>query len=816
MRLALVLLLVARVAAAVDDPASFVNPFAGTDARNVDFGTGGGAGNTFPGAVAPFGMIQWSPDTVPGIAAPAGGYSWPDTVMRGFSLTHLSGPGCNVFMDVPILPTVEPIVTVPSKAGTYEVAPEYLPRFDHAEEDASPGFYRVRLDPGTSEAIDVELAARTRSGVGRFTFPASPAASVLVNAGGSAMANGDVDITVDPLAGEIAGSVSAGQFCYHRNRYTLHFTIRFDRPFAAFGTWADGALQPSSTAATGHADSPIHFRPISGLAVPPTVSNTVPVGAWASFDTTLDPVVRARVGLSYVSVDGARANLAAETPDADVDAVRAETRAAWNAALARIDVAGGDDATTRTFYTMLYHALLAPTVFSDVDGAYPGMDGRLQRTDGWTKYANVSGWDVYRAQVPLLAMLEPSRASDLVRSLLADARESGWLPKWPVANGQTDVMVGDPAAVIIAGAHALGARDFDTAEALAALVKGGTQTGVSDNAEYIQRQGLDDYLRLGWVPHDGTEATNGASTSGILGSTDVVWGSAATTLEYAIADFSISRFAAAVGERRTARPFLRRSGGWRRLLNRETGYLEPRYADGAFVDGFDPHVLEGFAEGNAAQYRWMVPFDPSGLIGALGGAKKVAPLLDHHFQKLDDGPLSEFAFLGNEPQMGVPWLYDWLGQPWKTQRVVREAMLTLFDATPAGYTGNDDLGAMSAWWVFGALGFYPAIPAEGIFALGSPLFPETTLRLPGGDVVITADGAAPDAPYVQRMRVGGRKWERPWLRWEQLACGTRIDVDLGATPNPKWGRARRHAPPSFASSGRVTAPPRAPRCGSAE
>jgi predicted alpha-1,2-mannosidase len=811
-RALLLALLVVRIAGAVDDPAQYVNTFTGTGQRNVDFGTGGGAGNTFPGAVAPFGMIQWSPDTVPAADAAAGGYSYGDDVIRGFSLTHLSGPGCPVFMDVPILPTVTPIATVPSVAGTYEVAPEYLPVFDHADEDAAPGWYRVRLDPGTPEAIDVELAARTRSAVGRFTFPATTAASVLVNAGGSAMANGDVAIAVDSMANEISGSVRAGQFCYHRNRYTLYFTIRFDRPFAASGTWSAGALSPGSSAASGHVDAPFHLRPLSGFDLPPTTSNTVPVGAWASFDTTVDAVVRARVGISWVSVDAARANLAAETPDADIDAVRAETRAAWNEALGRIDVAGGAPSSTRTFYTMLYHALLAPSVFSDVDGAYVGMDGAPQQADGWTKYANVSGWDVYRAQVPLVAMLQPRRASDLVRSLLADARESGWLPRWPVANGQTDVMVGDPAAAIIAGAYALGARDFDTGEALAAMVRGGTETGTSDNAEYVERQGLADYLRLGWVPHDGSELSSGASTS-MFGSTSNVWGSAATTIEYAVADFAISRFAAATGDRRTARTFLRRSGGWKRLLNRATGYLEPRRADGSFVDGFDPHGLEGFAEGNAAQYRWQVPFDPAGLVDALGGAKKVLPLLDHHFQELDAGPLSEFAFLGNEPEMSVPWLYDWLGQPWKTQRVVRAAMTTLFDDTPAGYTGNDDLGAMSAWYVFAALGLYPAIPADGVFALGSPLFPEATLRLPGGDVVIHGAGAAADAPYVQSLRLDGRRWDKPWLRWEQLACGTTLEFTLGAAPNPRWGRARRLAPPSFPAGGRVAPPRKPPRCG---
>ncbi|HEV7735145.1 MAG TPA: GH92 family glycosyl hydrolase [Candidatus Binatia bacterium] len=795
----------------MSDPAAFVNPFTGTDTRSVDFGTGGGAGNTFPGAVAPFGMIQWSPDTVPGEAASAGGYSYPDSVIRGFSLTHLSGAGCPVFQDVPILPTVTPVVSSPSVTGTYEVAPEYLPSFDHADEDAAPGWYRVRLDPGTAEAIDVELAARTRSAVGRFVFPATTAANVLVNAGGSAMANGDVALAVDPMASEVSGSVAAGQFCYHRNRYTLYFTVRFDRPFAAWGTWTGPAVSPGSTSASGHTDAPFHLRPLSGLPPPPKDSNTVPVGAWATFDTTLDQTVRARVGISYVSVEAARANLAAETPDADVAAVAAETRVAWNDLLGRIAVDGGTPSATRTFYTMLYHSLLAPTVFSDVDGTYPGMDGQQQRIDGWTKHANVSGWDVYRAQVPLLALLDPTRASHLVRSLLADARESGWLPRWPVANGHTDVMVGDPATSIIAGAHALGARDFDTADALVAMVKGATQTGVSANAEYVQRQALADYLRLGWVPHDGTEASSGADTS-MFGSTSAVWGSAATTLEYAVADFAIARFAAAVGDRRAARTFQRRSGGWRRLLNRATGYLEPRYASGVFVDGFDPIGGEGFVEGNAAQYRWMVPFDVGGLVTALGGRRTTAALLDTHLERLDEGPLSSYAFLGNEPEQGVPWLYDWLGQPWKTQRVVRDAMATLFDDSPAGYTGNDDLGAMSAWYVFGALGLYPAIPAEGIFALGSPLFPETTLRLAGGDVVITAPGAADGVPYVQGLRLNGRRYDRPWLRFEQLACGARLDFTLAATPDQRWGSARRLAPPSFAPNARPPARRLSVRC----
>ncbi len=626
MRAAWIVLVLAVATTAPADVADQVDVFAGTAARAADFGTGGGAGNTFPGAVLPFGMLAWSPDTFPGRINFAGGYSWDESRIRGFSLTHLSGTGCAVFQDVPILPTVVPVTVSPSVAGSYDVEPRFVPEFSHDDETGAPGYYRVRLDPGTPQAIDVELTARTRSGIARLTFPASSTASVLVNAGGSAMANGDVALAVSPAGREIAGSVSAGQFCYHRNRYTLYFAMRFSRPFAAWGTWQGQALAPGGVAGVAHTDAPFHLKGVPGSPDLPHTSNTAQAGAWATFDTTADAVVLVRVGVSYVSVAAARRNLDAELPAFDFDRVHTDATTTWNAALRRIVV---DDQApeARTFYTMLYHALLAPTVFGDVDGAYAGMDGTTHQADGWVPYANFSGWDVYRTQLPLLALLDPARTSDMVRSLLANARESGWLPRWPVANGQTDVQVGDPAAQIIAGAWALGARGFDVREALAALVHGATETGTSPNAEYVERQGLADYLRLGWVPHDGTETSSGATTS-IFGSTSGVWGSAATTLEYAGADFAIARLAAAAGDTDVYATFLRRAGGWRKLFDRDAGYIVPRYASGAFKSPFDPTSLEGFVEGDAAQYTWLVPFDVAGLARRLGGRRRALARLD--------------------------------------------------------------------------------------------------------------------------------------------------------------------------------------------
>jgi predicted alpha-1,2-mannosidase len=375
-------------------------------------------------------------------------------------------------------------------------------------------------------------------------------------------------------------------------------------------------------------------------------------------------------------------------------------------------------------------------------------------------------------------------------------------------------MVGDPADPIIAGAWALGARHFDVGEALAAMVKGATQTGTSPNASYVERQGLADYLRLGWVPHDGTESSSGATTT-MFGDTAGVWASASTTLEYAVADFAVARVAAAAGDRATYRTFMRRSAGWRHLYNPASGYLEPRYASGAFKEGLDLLGGEGFAEGDAPQYTWMVPFDPAGLFAQLGGRRAAAARLDRHLEKLNEGPRSPNAFLGNEPELGVPWLYDWLGQPWKTQRVVRRAIRTLFDDSPAGYPGNDDLGTMSAWYVFGALGLYPAVPGTDVLALASPLFPDTVIHLAGGDVHVVAPAASADTPYVRRLTVGRRRHGRPWLSLDAIACGARLRFDLTAEPEPRWGAGRRHAPPSFGAGSPFPRPKRARTCGHA-
>lgn len=782
------------------DLTRYVDTFSGSAESSPNFGTGGGAGNTYPGAVAPFGMLAWSPDTLPGTLNFAGGYSYGDHLIRGFSLTHVSGAGCAAEQDLPFLPTTSPVTTSPAEFGSSDIDPRYEASFSHARERASPGYYRVDLDEGGGGVITSELTASTRAGAARFTYPAGSQTNLLVNAGGSATADTAASVRIDPSQRVITGSAATGRFCYQRNSYTVFFAAQFDRPFKRYGTWMKQLLEPGSTAASDSSPAALNYTPIPGgpPSLPGNPSGTAQAGAYVGFDAGRP--VEVHVGLSYVSAAAALDNLRAETGNSSFASLRAAADRRWNAALGRVRVSGGRRRDERTFYTALYHALLAPSVLSDDDGRYTGMDGRVHSAPpGHLEYANYSGWDVYRSEIPLLAMLFPHRASDMVRSLLDDEQQSGWLPKWSLESGQTDVMVGDSADPIIGDAWAFGARDFDAQAALRAMVKGATQTGVSPNAQYVERPATSEYQQLGYVPHE----ENGSSVSATLDPT-VPWGTVSTTLEYANDDYAIARFAAAAAcDTATYRSFMARSGNWQRLYDPSVGYVEPRSADGAFVAGSGATSSDDFVEGDAAQYTWMVPYDLAGLIARMGGSGRARARLDRFFARLNAGPSSTDAYLGNEPTLETPWIYDWLGRPNEAEAVVRRAILTLYGPGPGGFPGNDDLGEMSSWYVFGALGLYPEIPATPILALGSPLFKHIRIEVAGHRVLIEAPAASDGRPYVAGLTVNGRSVDRPWLSYQSLGAGATLRFELRARAR-SWGRGRRARPPSFAPT--VAAP----------
>ncbi len=778
--------------AAGRDAASWVNPFVGTDASAANYGTGGGAGNTYPGATMPFGMVQWSPDTLQSDVSYVGGYAWHDSRIRGFGLTHVSGAGCSLYGDLPFLPMTAPITASPAKPFSADLSDQFQPRFNHRNEEASPGYYRVVLDPGTPRAVTTELSATTRTGAARLTFPPGRSSSVLVNAGGSAMADRDAGVHIDQARREISGSASSGQFCYQGGDYTVYFAAVFDRPFSSYGTWQRQTLNTHGTDAHDTSALPENYGPVPGgpKHIDGDPSGTAQAGAYATFDTRAQREVNVRVGVSFVSVADARRNLAAEQPSFRFDRVRRDARAAWNDALGRIGVSGGTDAQRNIFETALYHALLQPRTFSDVDGRYPGMDGAVHVARGFTMYADFSGWDVYRTQIPLLALLLPHRVSDVIQSLLADYEQSGWLPKWSFADQQTDVMTGDPADIAISSAYAFGARSFDKTAALEAMVHGATAVGADAGQRYVERPGSLEYDARGYIAAEEEHHLGGAAA---VADPAAVWGPAATTLEYATADFAIGAFAHAVcAPAKTAKSMLHRSGNWRKVFNAADGYVEPRSATGAWTPTFDPTSGDGFVEGDAAQYTWGVLHDPAGLVRALGGRAATSKRLDRFFTKLNAGPASPYAFLGNEPTLHTPYLYDWTGEPWKAQRIVRKAMLSLYSPGPGGLPGNDDLGTMSAWWVLNALGFYPAVPGTDVLAVGAPMFPHVVLHLPGGDVRIAAPGAPRDG-YVGRLAVNGRSVDRPFVRVASLRHGGRLTFGMSRRPVPSWATS---PPPS--------------------
>jgi predicted alpha-1,2-mannosidase len=746
-------------------------------------------------------MVQWSPDTTP--AAPhSGGYDYRDHHVSGFSLTHLSGAGCAVYGDFPFLPTTEPINASPAPKPGPGLAGRFQPGFSHASEQAEPGFYSSRLKPHGGGAIGVELTATTRTGFAEFHFPKSPHASVLINAGGSAQPDDSAEVHLDPAKREITGSASSGLFCGQRPRYRVYFDAVFDRPFAASGAWQREQLLPNAENAADQVE-PASNPPVTARA-----------GAYATFDTSKRREVGVRVGISFVSVAGARRNLDAESKGKGFGAVKAGARAGWRSALDRIQVSGGSGRQLDTFYTALYHSMLAPRTFSDVGGNYIGMDGQVHRAVHRVQYADFSGWDVYRTEIPLLALLVPERAGQMVQSLLADADQSGCLPRWPYANGQSMTMVGDSSDPMIAAAAAFGAGGFDRQAALRAMLSGAEEPCFSSNGEYVERQGLTSYLAHGWVAFD--EDTNVRNANSIYGNPDSVWGSAATSLEYAIDDFAISQFAARhAGDATAYRTFIHRGANWRKLFEPGAKMIEPRYSSGAFPHPYDNLHGGGFVEGDSAQYTWMVPQDPAGLIHRLGGTGRAVQRLDYFLRELNGGAggtHTDHALLGDEPTLGTPWLYDWLRRPWATQEAVRR-QLRLYRTTPDGYPGNDDLGTLSAAYVFGALGMYPAQPGTGNLALASPLFERAEIKLAHGKrALILASASAPvkggkkherqtvrpdAAPYTASLKLNGHAYAKPWTTYCALSRGVTLSYQLVPRPVTGWGATRAATPPSY-------------------
>ncbi len=726
---------------------SYVDPISGSSE----------GGNTFPGATVPFGMVQWSPDTTAD-----GWYRYNDKTLRGFSLTHVSGAGCSIYADVPVLGLVG-LVT-----DTGKFPADMVSGFSHDKEVATPGYYSIV----TADGIRTELAASERAGIARITFPEGQLRTILIKASDSANVNDskrahdetEVEVRAD---GTVVGTVESGGFCGTSDNYTLYFAISFNGQAQARGAWTN-ILQQDARSAKGHR-----------------------AGAYVTFPASSEPLLL-KTGISFVSKENAEANLHAEIGGWDFDAVRKQARERWVEALGRAQVEGGSADDLRIYYTGLYHMLLSPNVFSDVNGDYIGFDGKVRRLAAdEEQYANFSDWDIYRNTIQLQAWLAPEKTSQELQSLVRDAEQSGWLPKWPVANDVSYVMGGDSAANLIASGYAFGARSFDVPGALKIMVHGAITVGTGLHGG-SERPHLDEYLKNGYIA---------VGTDGVRES------AASISLEYASADFATSRLAAAIGDRDDAAMLLKHSANWRIIFDPESRLIRPRLPDGSFVTGWDPeHLMPrhhswdldnqfGFEEGSSLQYSLMIPFDYADVLAAMGGDQQELPRLEKFFSTTTGWGVPGFT-VGNEPDFCAPYVYLWTSQPWKLAEVVDKTRREAFHTGPAGLPGNDDLGATSGVYVWSALGLYPVIPGVGAVALGSPLFKHAALEISGGKrLEISRSG---EGIYVQSVQLNGKALSSAWLPLDRLDAKTnRLQFVMGTTPNRSWAAREADKPPSY-------------------
>jgi len=740
-------------------------------------GTSGG-GNTFPGATLPFGMVQWSPDT-----NHEAWYWYDEKKLYGFSLTHVSGAGCPLYGDFAVLPTLETLTASP---GT-----KFAPMdFDRKDEQAHPGYYAVTMNNG----VEVWLTVTDRAGIAVFKFPRGVAKRFFINAGSSANsipapdedpknhASFENHIEIRP-DGSFSGWTSAGRFCGSNSHYKLYVAGKFNRGFDSSAMWQDDAVKKDTKSATGkHTGAWVEFNGEEEKSEKLGVISGIEMGS-----------VKLKIGISFVSEDAARSNLEKEIPGWNFEEVHHKAKSTWSTLLNRVAVEGGTPDQRKIFYTGVYHSFVSPTLFSDEDGQYIGFDEKLHSLTGTkqkAQYANFSDWDIYRNTVQWQALFEPERVSDMMQSLVNDAEQSGWLPKWEAANDVTYVMGGDSPAVLPSEAYSFGARDFDTAKALKYLVKGGTQPGKGPhNGE--EKEFLADYMKLGYTPIDKDCR------------------SASQTLEYASDDFAVAQFAKALGNQDAYQQFLKRSGNWKTLLDPETHWIRPRNSDGSWLAGFDPETSMpkrsqdagpngdqmGFEEGNTYQYSFMIPFDYPALFEAMGGEKVVEPRLDHFFEGLRCWGKPCFN-IENEPDFVTPYAYVFLGKPWKTQDVVTRIGKETFKTTPDGIPGNDDLGATSGVYIWNALGLYPAVPGIGGLVMGTPMFDKATLQFSGGrTLVISREGPG---IYVQSVTLNGRLYPSTWLPLSSIGTGTtELKFMMGTEPNMQRGTKAEDRPPAF-------------------
>lgn len=716
----------------------YVNPFIGT----------AGHGHTYPGATVPFGMVQLSADTRKDNWDACSGYHYSDSLILGFSHTHLSGTGVGDYGDVRFTPMTGQVKIRP--ADPEKKVPGYGSKFSHSNEKASPGYYKVRLD---DYRITAELTATARCGFHKYNFTVGDSLTILIDLKEAAVSENNLDLYIEVVNDhEICGYRKSSGWA---DKQAVYFDAEFSRPFTSFGIYNDGQFIKGTTKSLG-AD----------------------IQAFVQFDPGQEGTILAKVGISGVSIEGARRNLQAEIPGWDFEVIKKDADRTWENELNKVVVTSDNEPDKIKFYTALYHSYLVPNIFTDVDGQYRGNDGNIHIAEGFQVYTVFSLWDTYRALHPLLSFLQPERTADFINTFIDIYEKRGLLPVWELAGNETWCMIGYHAVPVIVDCYLKGIKGFDAEKAYQA----------ARNSAIQDHFGLKYYKEYGYIPAD----KEGESIS--------------KTLEYAYDDWCIAMMAKALGKEDDYKYFLERAQYYKNLFDPGTGFIRGK-RNGMFTEPFDPtEVNFMLTEANTWQYTFYVPQDISGLSMLMGGDQAFESKLDTMFNastKLSGrdqsditGQIGQYAH-GNEPSHHMAYLYDYVGKPFKTQWLVRKIMGELYGEGADGLCGNEDCGQMSAWFVLSAMGFYEVTPGSGIYAIGSPLFEKAVIHLgESREFIIKADGNSAGNIYIQSATLNGQPYNKLYIRHEDLVKGGELVFHMGSSPSEQWAAGKDGSPVS--------------------
>ena len=623
-------------------------------------------------------------------------------------------------------------------AGPLNVSPNNMDGFKKYKSinKAHAGFLSLEM----SDLTIADLTVSERSGIANFNFDKNTKiGTVVIGSGVSStnVRNAMINITSDSSC---EGFAEGGDFCGSQTNYKIYFAVEFNRSSISEGTWANNSLFDGVNKSSG--------------------KNS---GAYFSFDTTKNSEVTYRISISYVSIDNAKANLKASRIEGGINAYKKNAESAWDSSLAKIKIESPNNDRKTQFYTHLYHSLIHPNIVSDINGEYIGADYRVHKTKLEDQYSSFSVWDTYRTQAQLLAMLYPRKSSDMMQSLVDFATQSGGYGRWILANVETGIMQGDPTPTLISNSFAFGATNFDLKTAYEYMNQGATIPKLRSQDHEI-RPYLKEYIR------------DGHTFSSMM-------------LEYTTSDFAIGQFAfQAIGNKADAFYFIERSQNWKNIYNPENKWLNSRYPNGKWKD-----IKHDWREATYKNYFWMVPYNIKGLIDTIGGSKVAVKRLDNFFERLDASYEDPWFAAGNEPDFQTPWIYNWTDDCYKTSEVIHRVFNEMYTSKPTGLPGNDDLGTMGAWYVFASMGIYPMIPGVAGFSVNTPQFEKVTVNLPKGR--LTINGGSSENPYINSLKINGKKYESTWVEWDIIKNGCVIDFESSTTPNKTWGQNTE--PPSF-------------------